>query len=183
MKKPLQKSVRPLPQHEEFHIPERNRIPIMQSIVLNWRTSACGFALVLMAGADILHALCAGNTSKLWFDFSFISAGLGGIMTQDAAVSDEDIAKLRVRVKCEPPSWGEFLILVFAQKRDSEGMIGDLAELFYRDLASGISLRRVRIRYWGRVLKSIGPQMWTKAKNIGLIGLIPNVFNHAFKRG
>ena len=118
MKKPLQKSVRPLPQHEEFHFPERNRIPIMQSIVLNWRTSACGFALVLMAGADILHALCAGNTSKLWFDFSFISAGLGGIMTQDAAVSDEDIAKLRVRVKCEPPSWGEFLILVFAQKRE-----------------------------------------------------------------
>lgn len=183
MKKRLQKSVRPLPEHEGFRFPERYRIPIMQSIVLNWRTSTCGFATVLGAGADTLHALCAGNPSNLWLNFSFISVGLGGIMMQDAAVRDEDIAKLRVRVNSEPPSWGEFLILVFAQKRDSEGMIGDLAELFYRDLASGISLRRVRVRYWGRVVKSIGPQMWTKAKNIGLIGLILNVFNHAFKRG
>jgi hypothetical protein len=76
------------------------------------------------------------------------------------------------KVRPEPSRWGEFLILVCAQKKDSEVLMGDLAELHERELATGMSRRRVQARYWGRLLKSIIPEVWIKLKNFGLIGLI-----------
>jgi len=76
------------------------------------------------------------------------------------------------KVRPEPSKWGEFFILVFAQKKDAEALMGDLAELYDRELATGMSRRRVRARYWGRLVKSIFPEVWAKLKNFGLIGLL-----------
>jgi hypothetical protein len=76
------------------------------------------------------------------------------------------------KVKSEPSKWGEIFILLFAPSKDAEGLMGDLEEIFNREFAHGMSRGRVRFRYWGRLLRSVGPALLTKLKNYGLLGLI-----------
>ena len=75
----------------------------------------------------------------------------------------------------EPPGLAESLLCIFARTtraKDIDAIMGDFEELFARDCASGMSERRAAARYWARVLRSIGPQMWQAIKRIGLFGLI-----------
>jgi hypothetical protein len=72
----------------------------------------------------------------------------------------------------EPPWLAESLLCIFARAKDIEALMGDFEELFARDCASGMSKRRASARYWARVLRSIGPQMWQAIRRVGLLGLI-----------
>ena len=71
-----------------------------------------------------------------------------------------------------PPWLAESLLCIFARTKDIDALMGDFEEIFARDCASGMSQRRAIARYWARVLRSIGPQMWQAIKRIGLLGLI-----------
>lgn len=71
-----------------------------------------------------------------------------------------------------PPQLAELLVCVFARAKDIDGLMGDLQERFERDSAAGMSQHRAKTRYWGRVARSLLPQMWQFAKRIGLYGLI-----------
>jgi hypothetical protein len=72
----------------------------------------------------------------------------------------------------EPPLFAEALLCVFARPKDREALMGDFEELFAQDCALGMSGRRASTRYWARVLRSIGPQMWQAVRRVGLLGLI-----------
>ena len=45
--------------------------------------------------------------------------------------------------------------------------MGDFEELFARDYEAGMSQRRAVVRYWARVLRSIGPQTWQAIRRVG----------------
>jgi hypothetical protein len=70
-----------------------------------------------------------------------------------------------------PPRLAEFLLCIFARTKDIEALMGDFEELFERDCTSGTH-RRAVIRYWARVIRSVGPQMWQAVKRVGWLGLI-----------
>jgi hypothetical protein len=63
------------------------------------------------------------------------------------------------KVRLEPSKWGEFFILLFAPKEYAEGLMGDLEEIFNRELATGMSRRRVLFRYWGRLFRAADAQV------------------------
>jgi hypothetical protein len=70
-----------------------------------------------------------------------------------------------------PPAFAELLLMMLGSKRTVDAMVGDFEQLFRMDLAE-IGVTRARRRYWLRVLRSIGPAAWAKAKKIGVIGII-----------
>lgn len=72
----------------------------------------------------------------------------------------------------EPSRLAEFLVLLCVKKRYSGAILSDLEEVFERDLDAGMSLRRARIRFWGRALHSVAPQLWALAKRVGLVGIL-----------
>jgi hypothetical protein len=69
--------------------------------------------------------------------------------------------------RSSPPLVAEFLLCLFARKKDTVTLVGDLQEYFSRDLDAGISVRRAKARYWARVLGSIGPQVWQMLLRVG----------------
>jgi len=76
----------------------------------------------------------------------------------------------------EPPWLAESLLCIFARvarAKDIDALMGDFAELFERDCASGLLRRRAVARYWARVIRSIGTKLWQAVRRVGLIiGLI-----------
>jgi hypothetical protein len=70
----------------------------------------------------------------------------------------------------------EFLLCIFARTKDIETLMGDFEELFERDCAAGMPRRRALTRYWARVIRSIGPQMWQAIRRIGVLGLLAAAF-------
>lgn len=74
-----------------------------------------------------------------------------------------------------PPPLAELLLCMFARGKDIDAIMGDFEEYYERDCANGINLRRAKFRYWGRVARSIGPQVWQTIKRLGLFGLIAAV--------
>ena|ERR1700720_2562737 len=72
----------------------------------------------------------------------------------------------------EPPRVAELLVSWCIKKRYREALLDDLDEVFQRDLSKGMTVARVRLRYWGSALHSITPQLLALAKRIGIFGLI-----------
>ena len=69
----------------------------------------------------------------------------------------------------EPPWLAESLLCIFARAKDIDALMGDFEEHFERDCASGMLRRRAVARYWARVIRSIGPQLWQAVRRDGLI--------------
>lgn len=59
----------------------------MQNVLLNWKTSAAGFAAVLGAFADILHAVSQGQIPNLQVDIPALMSGVGLILAKDGGVT------------------------------------------------------------------------------------------------
>jgi hypothetical protein len=76
--------------------------------------------------------------------------------------------------KTEPPRVAELLVCCLGgpKKRYRRALFDDFDEDFQCDLSKGMTVDRARRRYWGRALRSIGPQLWALAKQIGIFGLI-----------
>jgi hypothetical protein len=60
---------------------------MLQTILLNWKTSAGGFASVLAALADILHAVSSGQAPNLAADIPAITAGFALLAAKDGNIT------------------------------------------------------------------------------------------------
>jgi hypothetical protein len=114
-----------------------------------------------------------------WVTELILGLGIGAAVFATIAGSIESLVKITLRFRrgkrvdlAQPPWLAEALLCIFARAKDVDALMGDFEELFARDCESGISSRRAVARYWARVLRSIGPQMWQAFKRLGLFGLI-----------
>jgi len=98
---------------------------------------------------------------KLSKMFGVIVAMLRDLFAEDLEEAPED-----------PPRAAEFIIGVFAKKRYRKSILSDLAEDFALDIASGMSIRRARRRYWAAAVASVAPQAYAALKRIGVLGLL-----------
>jgi hypothetical protein len=122
--------------------------PHAQHGLLDWLTSHS--LLWVYAGVTILLTLC-------W------------VAVQSVKKRRPDLGGRATR---QPPLLAEALLCMFARAKDIDALMGDFEEHFARDREAGMSQWRARVRYWARVLRSTGPQMWQAAKRLGLLGLI-----------
>jgi hypothetical protein len=77
-----------------------------------------------------------------------------------------------------PPGLAEWLVALVAPKRRADAVLGDLEERFHRNVDS-LGLRRARARYWAEALRSIGPILWMKAKQLGLLALVAEIWRRS----
>jgi hypothetical protein len=120
----------------------------------------------------------------LWY-LIFIKRG-GESLSREVSVKPEELTagaaisnSVDVQPRPEPPSWAEFIVGLCVKKRYRNGLLQSLEEDFIKDIASGRSLRRARLRYWSAALRSVGPQLWAAIKRIGFIGAATE-FAHRF---
>ena len=116
-----------------------------------------------------------------WYDFLFTFPWLSGFVGVLVALTGALIVTFAMKTweerrssgneRREPPWLAETLLGVFARTKDIEALLGDFEEDFKRHCACMSERRAVR-RYWARVLRSVGPQMWQAIRRIGLLGLI-----------
>jgi len=76
----------------------------------------------------------------------------------------------------EPPWLAESLLCIFARAKDIDALMDHFEELFERDCAADMSRHRANVRYWSKVIRSIGPQMLQAARRLGWLGLIMAAF-------
>jgi hypothetical protein len=73
-----------------------------------------------------------------------------------------------------PPAIGEALIEMLAPRRRVDAISGDLAERFAEEsVAKGE--RRAKLLFWARVLRSVGPLLWVKIRNGGIVAMIVEI--------
>jgi hypothetical protein len=77
--------------------------------------------------------------------------------------------------RANPPSIAEWLVALIVPKRRSESVLGDLEERFHRHVETR-GLRRARWLYWAEALRSIAPILWAKAKGLGLIAAVAEIW-------
>jgi hypothetical protein len=66
-----------------------------------------------------------------------------------------------------PPGLAEAVVVLFGPKRRVDAILGDLTERFNEELAQK-GLKRARLLFWARVLRSIGPLLWAKIRKAGV---------------
>jgi hypothetical protein len=74
-----------------------------------------------------------------------------------------------------PPGVAEWFVALIVPMRRSDGVLGDLEERFHRHVETR-GLRRARWLYWAEALQSIAPILWTKAKRLGMIAAIAEIW-------
>jgi hypothetical protein len=77
-----------------------------------------------------------------------------------------------------PPALAEWLVALIVPRRRADAVLGDLEERFQRDAASR-GLRRARLRYWAEALRSVGPIVWIKAKRLGFLALVAEIWRRS----
>jgi hypothetical protein len=88
----------------------------------------------------------------------------------------EEIARAETRdLPANPPAIAEWLVALVVAKRSSDGLLGDLEERFHSH-AETRGLQRAQWLYWAEVSRSIAPIVWTKAKRLGMIAAIAEIW-------
>jgi hypothetical protein len=115
---------------------------------------------------DLLSA--AGGMSAVAF--------VGGICDwwfESRRLKNSNEAPAAARVN--PPFFAEWLITLLMPSRRADGLLGDLEEKFNRNVKAR-GLRQAQWLYLAEVLRSIFPILWTKAKKLGLIAVIAEMW-------
>ena len=84
------------------------------------------------------------------------------------------LAQDEAGVQTKPPAIAEWLVTLFVSKR-TEALLGDLEERFHRHVGTR-GLRRARALYWAEVLRSIAPMLIVKAKKLGVVALLAELW-------
>jgi hypothetical protein len=79
------------------------------------------------------------------------------------------------RPPINPPGIAEWFVALIVLRRSSDGLLGDLEERFHRHVETR-GLRRARWLYWAEALRSIAPILWGKAKGLGLIAAVAEIW-------
>jgi hypothetical protein len=85
------------------------------------------------------------------------------------------VQEVDLRDPVSPPSRAEWLIALLVPKRRVDSVLGDLAERFQRHVAI-YGLRRARNLYWAEALRSVLPIAWAKAKKLGMIAAVAELW-------
>jgi hypothetical protein len=83
------------------------------------------------------------------------------------------------RPQCQPinpPGFAEWLLVLIIPRRSAQ--LGCLEERFHRHVDTR-GLRRTRALYWAEVMRSILPILWTKARKLGVIALIAEIWRRS----
>lgn len=104
-----------------------------------------------------------------------------------------DLAEAIIRLlsprmpRSEPPGIAEFIVGLLCKKKFRDGLLGDLAEEFARNVER-FGERRAAYLYWASAVHALWPlfcatcrRRWLKlAKNLGLLGLIADLVRRHF---
>jgi hypothetical protein len=91
-------------------------------------------------------------------------------------IAEDDEARSQAKVaRINPPFAAEWLIALLMSSRRAAALLGDLEEKFNRNIESR-GVRRARALYWSEALRSIGPILWAKAKKLGVIAVIAEMW-------
>lgn len=82
-----------------------------------------------------------------------------------------EIVKVEEEPQPEPPAAADFIITALMGSKAADAAIGDLTEVFRKDISSGMSLTRAKAKYWGEVFFLAGPMLKELAKRLGLMVL------------
>jgi hypothetical protein len=74
-----------------------------------------------------------------------------------------------------PPFLAELLIAHLAPKNSAQAQLGDLQEMFEKNVAR-IGERQARLKYWIEVARSFGPLLWQWLKRVGLFTVLIDYF-------
>jgi hypothetical protein len=126
------------------------------------------------------------NDAMAWDDWVLAVGGLAvnGMIAlemhlrQNSAARDVESQSRAQQSTINPPFIAEWLVALLIAKRRSEGLLGDLQERFHRHIQAR-GLRRARALYWAEVLQSILPILWAKARSLGLIAAIAEIWRRA----
>jgi hypothetical protein len=75
------------------------------------------------------------------------------------------------RAQPGPSVLAEALVVLFGPKRRVDAILGDLTERFNEDCAAK-GVRHAQLLSWTRVLRSIGPLLWARIRNAGVIAVV-----------
>jgi hypothetical protein len=104
---------------------------------------------------------------------------VGTFGTVHGAMAYIRLRSLKARVTTAvPPSLAEWLIALLVPQRRSDAVLGDLEEHFQRNIISR-GLQRARALYWAETLRSIGPILWMKAKQLGVLALVAEIWRRS----
>jgi hypothetical protein len=66
-----------------------------------------------------------------------------------------------------PPALGESLLVLFCPASLADAVLGDLAEQFESEVQKK-GIKRARLLYWARAIRSFGPLLVSKLRNTGI---------------
>jgi hypothetical protein len=69
------------------------------------------------------------------------------------------------------PAIGEALITLFCAKNRVDAVLGDLAERFADEVVVK-GKKRAKLLFWVRVVRSLGPLLWTKVRKAGFLAIL-----------
>lgn len=95
----------------------------------------------------------------------------------DAAASFE--ATTEADTHRSPPFLAEYLISFLAPEKSAQAQLGDLQELFEKNVAR-IGERQARRKYWVEVARSFGPLLLQWGKRIGFFTVLIDYFRAKF---
>jgi hypothetical protein len=81
-------------------------------------------------------------------------------------------------VTLSPPLIAEWFVAAIIPKHRSESVLGDLAEWFHKHVETR-GLQRARALYWAQALRSILPIVWAKARKLGLIAAVAEIWRRS----
>lgn len=93
----------------------------------------------------------------------------------DADAGDAELQSGSQRLIINPPVIAEWFVALIIPKRRSDSLMGDLAERFHRHVETR-GLRRAKALYWAEALRSIFPILFAKAKKLGVIAAIAEIW-------
>lgn len=79
-----------------------------------------------------------------------------------------EVEEISEEQQSQPPAAADFIITALMGSKAADGAIGDLTEIFHRNIASGMSPRNAKAKYWGEVFFLAGPMLKELAKRMGL---------------
>jgi hypothetical protein len=96
-------------------------------------------------------------------------------------LSHEDIKMLKSEEeqRKSPPFLAELCISFFVPKGSAQALLGDLQEMFQRNVER-LGEKQARRKYWMQVIASFGPLFWQWLKRIGIFTVIFDYFRSKF---
>ncbi|MDA9393461.1 hypothetical protein WN73_23455 [Bradyrhizobium sp. CCBAU 45394] len=96
-----------------------------------------------------------------------------------AGLQAETAKPVEPKTSAAPPVLAELLIASLAPKNTAQAQLGDLHEMFEKNVAR-LGERPARQKYWIEVARSFGPLLWQWLKRVGLFTFLIDYFRSKF---